>query len=748
MSQSSLEKSHLVPVTGQQLTVRSSAVARRGLQLLQELPPPGQQGRSRLISPASARHLTQLACWGQGRVTDLAFCPGGDYLAIGTSIGVYFYRTAGLQILQFLETDTQVNGVAITSGGDLLAAACADGTIWLARLQRENGQLHLATLPGVINGHQRSANCIHFSQDGRLLITAAADSTVHFWSTQALMEGNLQTVEPLLMVHEPAGRLTSTALSSEDQLLAVGFRPPAGTGGSGVHVWLLPPDLLDHVSGQAEYLKDEPITLTGQAGQVVTAVFAPGQGLLATGSSDGTVYLWQEWDNSAGRVSFTLVDGLRGRRGGVLSLAFSPDGQVLASGTNQGYVQLWTVNDGALFSTFRAHAGPVKILAFSPGNQILFSSGEDETVRAWLVAEPNVAAEQSSRTQLDELEFTPPLGSLACSPDGRQAVAGAADGSLHLWYATDPLEDAYLEPGGVYTTNLPAHQDWVSTVAFAPDGRLLATGSTDGLAQLWQAAFQPQEDSWSLTPLYALSGHGAGVRSVTFAPDGDTLAVATQSGSVWLWPVDSATQSRRKDQPIEAGLLLAESKAWLDLAIAPGWQAMAAACYDNSVQLWSLLPDTDRRYASGEQPRTLAGHTAAVTSVAFAPDGRTLISGAYDATARLWRLPTHPAGEADDTAIDSSVLRGHSANVTAVAFSVDGRLAATGSSDASVRLWRVSNGALLRTLKGHTAAVTGLAFSPSGVLLLSVSADGTLRLWGVAPPEEDLQPEVLTQEDE
>jgi hypothetical protein len=161
------------------------------------------------------------------------------------------------------------------------------------------------------------------------------------------------------------------------------------------------------------------------------------------------------------------------------------------------------------------------------------------------------------------------------------------------------------------------------------------------------------------------------------------------------------------------------SSSVASVAFAPDGRTALSGSYDRTLKLWDV--------ASGKELRTFTGHKYFVYSVAFAPDGRTALSGSYDSTLKLWDVATGK---------ELRTFTGHAKSVTSVAFAPDGRTALSGSIDKTLKLWDLATGKELRTFTGHADSVASVAFAPDGRTVLSDGSDNTLKLWDVTSGQE------------
>lgn len=278
-----------------------------------------------------------------------------------------------------------------------------------------------------------------------------------------------------------------------------------------------------------------------------------------------------------------------------------------------------------------------------------------------------------------------PVTSVAFSPDGRQLASGSVDGSIKLWDTASGKELKRLE----------GHTKTVNSVAFSPDGSRIASGSADHTIRLWNVAGGQE--------IRCLEGHTDPVTSVAFSPDGGRIASGSWDTTIKLWDVATGLELRR----------LEEHTSWVNsVAFSPDGRHLASASSDLRVMVWDEQ--------SGEVVSTFNDHSDNVTSVAFSPDGRRLASASADQTIKLW-------DRSSDVLLLS--LRGHSGEIYDVEFSPDGRQVASASADHTIRLWDVGSGQEARRFESHIEGVSSVAYSPDGHRLASASLDDTVKLW-------------------
>lgn len=316
---------------------------------------------------------------------------------------------------------------------------------------------------------------------------------------------------------------------------------------------------------------------------------------------------------------------------------------------------------------------------------------------------PSTNSTQDSRLRATLKGHTDFVSSVAFSPDGKKLVSGSWDESIIL---RDLSTDERIETG--------FHENAVTSVTFSPDGQRIASAGADKVIRLWTSdatflASTIEDDIFGkYTGVVFIKPFNSDIYRVAAANDLDENIYyfdyyddSSRWNSTWSKIGTHATSS---------------------LAVSPDRSMLASAGTkrDSNVLLWDPYNNTP--------PKILEGHTQPVTSIAFSPDREMLASGSEDNTVILWNI-------ADGT--PAATLKGHTNRVLSVAFSPDGKTLASGSDDETVRLWDVATGRQIDTLLGHTNGVASLAFNPNPLTYMLASAGGydrTVLLWDLSPP--------------
>lgn len=498
------------------------------------------------------------------------------------------------------------------------------------------------------------------------------------------------------------------------------------------------------------------MTLTGHGGPVRSVSYSPDGLLLASGSDDGTVRIWNTLTGEE------TLSPLRSGDGSVLSVGFSRNNNLVASGTQSGDVCIWNITSNqAVPRRMSSHSDKVNSVVFSPDGSRLASASDDKAVCLWNTE----TGEQLSIL----IGHTASVLRVIFHVDGEMLASISSDGTVKLWHSTTGQATGWpVVNNHLYGADISLHGDIVAgasfnevilwrvqtgekiavlgadelifSIQFSPDGRSLLVAHSHGL-RVWALLPDPTNASW-----VDLRGHSMQVNLATFSPDGLYIASASDDGTIRIWSaasVESAVQQLpahvskvtsvavSRDGTLIAGASDDESvRVWNArtgdemlsplqghaVAISPDGRLIASVLKDHTVRLWQ----THSGVAVGEPMR---GHTSYVNAVTFSHDGGWLATASRDKTVRIWNLTTRQ---------DSAVGPLHCHDIAhAVAFSLDDKLVAAGVYLSHIHLWRTDTGERLDAPSSANQWIMSLAFSPDSTRIVSSGMDNAARVWEV-----------------
>jgi WD40 repeat protein len=396
----------------------------------------------------------------------------------------------------------------------------------------------------------------------------------------------------------------------------------------------------------------------------------------------------------------TLLRTLTGHTNRAYRPAFSPDGKRLASGSEANpIVHVWDVASGREELTLTDHTNQVWSVAYDPKGKRLVSADDGGTIKVW---------DAQGELLTSFRRHTKGINHLAFSCDGKQLATASLDGTCKIW-DTDTWQEV---------RSLPANGKAFEAVAWSPDGKLLAAGDDEQVI-LWNAASYDM-----LHPPLETPGKGL----LAFSPDGRTLFTARcdctkgQRHAFTRWEVTTGKAQTTRELPTHGSVPF--------FCLSRDGRTVFVS-YRNLAEPRIGAYDAE----TGQERFPLRGHSAAVLSMAFSPNGLTLASGSSDRTARLWDLAGWQPGERFPPV---RTLEDHTNEVWSVSFSPDGKLLGSGGRDGWIFLRDATSGRKLHELAGHSPAGSNLTFSPDGRTLAAGGQDGTVNRWDVssAQPKE------------
>ena len=651
--------------------------------------------QTQVVAPAYTRwHLPEGATLrlGKGHITDIQYVPDGTQFAVASSIGIWLYDAhTGAEIARLNEKPRNVKTIAFSPDGKTLTSSDSEGEVQMWDIpttklratfqgpKRIRNTVTAVSTDGITLANEQQGNIrlwkFRTNATDPIITDTSSNSELEYGIVMALSPDATRLVAtssaghriyPIWVWDANTGELLFTMKAQTRGIQTLAFSTDSKTLASGnisntIRLW-------DMDTGTTR------ATFKTSTGSFYALTFSPNGRLLASGSSDGKVRLWdatvkkQEGLGTLGQYTPMLT--LRGHKHRVYTTAFSPDGKTLITASIYGKIRAWDTTTGSQRFVCSEHLGNALGFVFpetgstftsvhplnwntvqlkdwdvNTGNQLsarflnidnafgaISSDGktivaddywEHNITQLWDVdakrarstlKEPSKKKQNSRHRSGFQAGFT-------FSPDSTTVASGRRNNVVQLWDATARQPSGLKKFFGFADTRHPqltiqGHPVHARTLAFSPDGKMLAGGSNAGAVHLW--------DTHTGTKLLTLNGHYNRVSALAFSPDGKTLASGSQNGEIILW--DTANGSQGSENILEPPVKVCQ------LLFSPDGTILISGNWNGMIHLWDVH--------TGRLLSTHIGHTNPIWILSFSAEGKTLASGAHDATTLLWDWET------------------------------------------------------------------------------------------------------------
>jgi WD40 repeat protein/serine/threonine protein kinase len=642
--------------------------------------------------------------------------------------------------------------------GKSIATASGDGTaiVW----DVETGSRRYPPF----NGHEGPVYTVRFAPNGASVASGGYDRRVLIWKPSLIgrydfkkLRSESGSVVPpgrFLALDEHQGAVRTLQYTKDGEFIL------SGSEDNSIKLW-------STENGRIQK------TFRGHDGAIRALALVDDDSVIVSASHDNRIKQWSIRQYEEIRVLQSRV--LEGHTDSVLSAQFSPNGEKIVTASRDRTARIWQSVDGAhLRQLSEGHSFLASRVAYFPGGKRMATAAVDNTLRIWDI---------NSATQKRVLDQTGRASAFAISADGTLIVTGGNNSIAQVWDA---------EKGDAPLFVLTGHKSEVTAVAISADNKWILTGDARGRAKMWdvktrKVVYEMENHSRRITDaLFLADGsrvltassdnsvaqwdtstgeelgtlqlkHTDSVASIALRPVGRQLVTGSVDGTVRVWDIDKAT-------------VLGSFKLGSVNSVAiskDGQRAVAIDANDRKVAVWSLADSGDIKPQSvfeydgelwaatmtpeGTGVLTVGGSEATivdlksqkstasfsphgvVASANFSSDGRFVVTGSWDSSARIWNATT---GEVIRKLVDEN---GHKGSVLSASFSPDAesKFVLTAGDDGKVIIWDRATGKIVSAIDAHkNSRVNHAAFSHDGKTILTASSDKTAGLWDATTGKE------------